>query len=562
MTRQSLKHVAEELDRRGREALRVYRPRSDQLPFHVSPAYFRVLVGGNRSGKTTGAGIEFGSAALRIPIRTDDGPLPFNWPTDPGLFWVVGYNYDHIGQTIFHELFEEGKYKVIRRFDEDGLPAIDDDGIPAYETWQPWNPDHVARQHECKPVGPIIPERCIEGGFAKIGWESKALKQFKVVRLVNGSEIRAYASTGQEKQGDIVDGIWVDEDLADAAYVPELEARLIDRGGRIFWSAKPMSNNDALYTVVQRAESQRGRAKPNVEAYFLSTLDNPFLSDENKERFAEGLSETEAKARLFGGFMHDAAQIFDWKPTVHGVHSEIEEGKSYDKLSRLYAEMGELPHDWTRYLAYDPGWNMTALLVGTVPPPDEFGKMLIIEKELRLSRLEFAQTAQEIFDEIGHWRFEAFILDMHMGRQHHTGQAKSVAENLIAAFRQVGLSCRRSGHDFEPGNDNIDYRREATRERFRNGTLRVCIDKTPYFQTEIKKYRLAIRKGVLTTTLVSREHDLMDCLEYLVAADPQYVEPTAETNAKKDPALILLDELKRRHEAKFQSSGSIVLAAS
>jgi hypothetical protein len=515
----------QEADRRGREALRVYRPRPDQLPFHLSLAYFRALIGGNRSGKTTGAAIEFGSAALRIPIQTESGPLPFNWPTDPALFWVVGYDWLHIGQTIFHELFEEGKYKVIRRLDEEARPMIGEDGFPLYETFQPWRPDHVARKSECKPVGPIIPERCIKGGFNGIGWESRSLKEFKTVPLVNGSEIRAYSSTGQEKQGDAVDGIWVDEDLADASFIPELEARLLDKGGRIIWSAKPMSNNDALYNVAQRAEGQKGRDKPNVEAFFLSTLDNPFLAQENKDRFAEGLTEAEAQARLFGGFMFDAAQIYnDYKPGVHGVHNERSVGGS-DRLTDLYAERGELPKEWTRYLAIDPGWNTTAVLVGTVPPPEEWGELLIIEKELRLPRHDYGQLAKEIHQSVGHWQFEAFLMDMHMGRQHHVGQARAVWEGFADAFKAIGFASFRSRYEFEAGNDNIDFRREATRERFRNGTLRICIDKTPFFQTEIKKYRLAIRKGEVSQTVVGREHDLMDCLEYLVAESPRYVPP-------------------------------------
>jgi hypothetical protein len=67
------------------------------------------------------------------------------------------------------------------------------------------------------------------------------------VTLTNGAKMCAYPSTGDHaKQGDAVDGIWIDEDVANERFVEEFYARLSSRRGWFMWSAYPKLENEAL----------------------------------------------------------------------------------------------------------------------------------------------------------------------------------------------------------------------------------------------------------------------------------------------------------------------------
>ena len=86
--------VVSELAKRKTEALRLYRPREAQTPFHASATHCRILRGGNRAGKTLAAAIEFASAATGIPLLDhNDQPIPFkyNW-SGPLTLWMIGWS--------------------------------------------------------------------------------------------------------------------------------------------------------------------------------------------------------------------------------------------------------------------------------------------------------------------------------------------------------------------------------------------------------------------------------------------------------------------------------------
>lgn len=553
MSRDSLQRVAEELDRRGREALRVYRPGTKQEWLHRSQASQKVARGGNRSAKTLWGSVETAAFVLRRAILTDSGPIPYWGPNRPTLSWVIGYDQRHIGQTLYRELFEGGKYHVLRRLDASGEPALDDDGIPAYETWCPWRPDHQKRIAERKPVGPLIPPREIED----VTWENKGDYVFNQVTLKNGSLIRAYSSTAKAKQGDAIDYLWIDEDIAFPKHVAEWEARLSDKKGRMIWSAFPHSGNDALFRLSNRADEQKHREKPDVVEEVFKFADNPFIDPEEKRKRLEGWDDIERLARDEGEYLFELAQIYDWSEPRHGVFSKTTNGT--DPLTDLYAESNDLPEDWTRYLAIDPGTGVTAVLSIAVPPPsvaDELRIAFVVDRELYLARHTFDQVAKEVKRMMGARLYESFFIDMRAGRQTAINQEKSNVEQYREAFEKAGVRSRRTQSHFEQGEDKVVDRRKYTGNLFQENRIRVVLDRCPHFVKEIRQYRRRVVNHEIKDEAVGNNHHLMDCLEYLAMGRCIYVEPSERTKKPESHIAVTmrrLAELKGRSKDKSRN---------
>ena len=165
--------------------------------------------GGNRAGKSIWAAAEFAAAALGLPLLDMDGkPMPLKYPKPPLTMWVIGFDLKHIGQTIYRLLFLPGCGGDIKV-----LP----DGKGGYRIYNPADPADLARADEAELSEPFIPARFVDQD--SWDWDKKAGNLFHSVRLKNGTKIFAFASTGNIKQGDAVDVVWIDEDIEYPEYV-------------------------------------------------------------------------------------------------------------------------------------------------------------------------------------------------------------------------------------------------------------------------------------------------------------------------------------------------------
>lgn len=506
---------------RSMETLRLYRPLPTQTAFHLSAASERIVRGGNRSGKSACSFAETASAATGIALHDHEGNLmPFRYPKAPLLIWVIGYDERHIGGTIYRMLFTA----------KSGYRIITDETTGLWRFWNPRDPADKAREAETRPAPPLIPPRLIDPkGWA---WTNKAERVFTVCRLKNGTEIHAFSSKAEPKMGDAVDLLHIDEDIKYPGHVAEWQARLSDRRGRLIWSAFPHSANEALTDMSARAEKQLDRAKPDVTEIVLKFSDNPFIDSDEKRKRREGWSEAEVAARDDGAFNTENVLVYPtFSQEVHG----IDRRDATENEKALFAAMpnGNIPEDWTRYLAFDPGYTQAAIVFGAVPPPEKFGDYLVIYDELYPRQKNAAQIAEILRKKIEGQRIEGMLIDYRAGRITPLGRTETTRRQYEIALEAEGVICNRSGSNFTYGSDDVLGRIGMVRSGLGirpDGSTRlkfVC-SKLPNTLREFRLYKRKIEGNEVSEKPIDRHDDAMNALEYLVASKPMYVEPAAQ----------------------------------
>ena len=529
--------------------LKVYRPTPAQLPFHESGSSQNLVRGGKRAGKTIAAAMEFASRVLGVPITRPDGtkiPLRYPKPTkkNPRLYWVIGFDIKHIGQTIYHRLFSPGLGC--------GFRVVTDKATGQWKAWS--RNDEPEREEESVLSPPLIGDHLIVPGSWHM--ESAAGNIFNSVRLTNGATICAYASTGDHaKQGDAVDGIWIDEDVVAAEFVKEWDDRRISTRGWLIWSVWPHVANWALVKKIQEAKRLE-EAPPEgqyIRAFTLIGSENPFSSREGITEALDEMGDEDEIAHRDRGDIEGllgSIRIYDYGPNIHAIKAkELTSPKPenvYQLLCSILNRFGRLPQEWTRYLAIDPSNTRTACLVGVVPPPEwerfNLGKRLIIEKELILRRHTPQMLAETLVNQWGQDRFEAFIMDNQIGRQTTVGNDVTVFESYGRQFAKVGFMSRLTKSSFMSGCKDKQKRRRTVRDLMEPNnegwpTLLLIESKTTATQKEFgtfqkKRMKINDRMVVVDEAANERDHDCMAALEYLC----QYVQDRFEENtAYVDP---------------------------
>lgn len=512
-----IREIIAEKNRRRMLALRLYRPRQEILPFHLSMASERLIRGGVRGGKTVAAATEVASAATGIPLTDpNEMAIPFKYPQRALLIWIIGYDEKHIAR-LYRKLFRPGLFKIIK-----------DRVTGKYRAWKPWEPDDAAREDDTKPSPPLISPEMIEDW----AWDNKAERVFIVCRLKNGTEIHAFTSGGEAGQGEAVDVVWIDEDIKIPSHVEEWQARLSDVRGRLIWSAWPHANNEAIKRMTMRAEEQRERKNPDVEEWLLAFSENPYIPADEKRKRLEGWAaagEAVVRARDRGEYADDYQMVF---PAFNIEIVGIPRKSGRDIIETSLASVGfRVPSDWTRYLSLDPGHANAAVIFGAVPPP-EIGKFLLIYDEVFAQRCDADVLAQLVAEKSTGVTYHAFVIDARAGRQTTLGSGKRVVEFYREAFARHGLKSRLTDSGFLPGSDDIGARNMTVRNWMiprPDGTtlLRLLNDATPYTRNEFKLYKKRITRDDVTDKVLDKHNHLMDCLGYLAA----YLEPLFDSDS-------------------------------
>jgi hypothetical protein len=388
--------IANEIAQRRIEALNLYVPQPAQEAFHKCDAPECMLMGGNRGGKSLAAFVEM--------ARAVQGKDPYDkYPKRDGVLAVIGYKAFHVGAVIYPYLFKAGAFKIIR-----------DEETDLWRVYRPWVPQDAARKKEAKPAPPLIPNRMIE----KIVWKDRAKNIFTSVYLKTGWEIKAFSSRSKPDQGYQATICAIDEDILDPAWYEESKGRLIDRNGRLIWSALPHDENDCIARFVERAETQqesyeRGGDKPTSVVYRISMEENPYLPEEAKKAAVAGwksMGDDVYRKRALGELVTDSVLMYPmWRQSIHSIdYYKGQLGGEPDQ----YLKTRQIPSTWCRRLAVDPGHDTCAALMIATPPSASWS---LVYGEIYIHQC----TAKMIAQALEKWTkgiwFQSFVIDAHGG---------------------------------------------------------------------------------------------------------------------------------------------------
>jgi len=508
--RERLASLIAERSKRKLEGLKLWEPTAQQEQIHKSNAYQKIVRGGWRAGKTLTCAVEF--------ARAITGSDPYGkYPTDrPLTAWILTWDESNIGRTIHSLLFRAGAFWMIR-----------DEITGEWREWREYESADKAREKERKPAPPLIPPRMI----ADWSWKEKSKRTFAVCRLVNGTEIYCFSSGGDPPTGDPCDLIWIDEDLQYGEHLHELHARLIDRNGRLLWSAKPRSRNDALMGLSKIAEEQKSWAQPAVAEFALAMSANPHLPEEGKRQAIAKWTPSQRRLFDYGEFLTDSFLIYpSFHIDTHGIPNAIDgdgnplPAQFWDIDQVIIDNRGQIPLDWTRYMVVDPGHTVCAVLFAAVPPP-YLGDHVVFYDELYLEGCDPPCFGRNVAAKAAGNVFWAFIIDDHGSRVRLASShgSKTVRQQYSDQLRIYNVESQTTGHSFQPGSDDVDGRQQLLRTWLAvrsDGTTRFRIlrDHCPMFRHEIERFKKRIIQGVIMDDPGRQRHHAVDCAEYLAAS--------------------------------------------
>ena len=517
-----MRDLQAELVERRLEALRLYEPMPTQEEFHQCMSSERVVLGGNRGGKTLAVSVEAARAAT--------GQDPYGkYPKEDGNLVVVGRNWPHIGMVIYKSLFRPGAFRIIR-----------DEQTKQWRSFRPGVDDH--RRAEAKPAPPLIPPRLIK----EFSWVLKNAHYLQRAELLNGWTIYCFSSEGEPPQGFQADMCWIDEDVGNEAWIGEMQARLADRKGRFIWSAMPHSKNDALLGLCERADkaAEDGLANPIIKKFSLRFLDNPHIDDEEKKKNIErwsALGQDELRMRAEGEFTVESTLMYPtFNPSVHIMRK--------DQLPER-----RVPDDWTRYVAIDPGHAVMASLFGAVPPDERF---LLIYDELYIRNCNALIWGEQFAEKVRDSVLHAAVMDMHGGLLRDLGSGRLPHELYSEELKKRKIRFTLTGHQFIPGSDDIPARTALVRQMLHirgdgSTKLKVLEGTCPNLLRELKRYRkktTSVNGVVYVTDAPQTRGEIHACqaLEYLCAHEPRYHQPPRKPGV--EPWWVKWQEARRRRQ--------------
>jgi len=554
--RQRLASAVQESLTRKREGLRLYDPMPYQDRYHQSTVKEVIFRAGNRCGKSIAGFVE----TARVVTNQD----PYHkYPEKDGCAVCVGFKEQHIGMVIFPYLFKPGAFRVV--FDKT---------LDAWRAWRPITdkPAGILHRHT-SPSPPLIPERFVE----RFIWEKRGKNVVSRVDFTTGWELHCFSSRAVPAQGFQADYFHIDEDLEQYSWYSEVIGRLMDRGGKLRWTALPHSKNDALVNVVDRAQDEansfaNGGPAPSTVDIHATIYDNVYIDEvEKQEAIKRWRQEGEDvyRKRALGEMVTDSIMVY---PSFsRSLHDAMREQPGMSKAREVFIESmkttGQPPRDWMRIMALDPGHAFLAALFCAIPPPS-LGFERFIYDEIYILKATARVFAQLLKKKVAEYHFQRFLIDAHGGAHSSFDTGKSPREAYSAEMRTMEIWCEETKEHFRSGVDDIAGREELLRlwmgiASSGEPTLFVHMQNCPNLVTEISRFKKMIYNDIVQDKANRRLRcHAIECLEYIAADQSQYIAPRKHEVKLTRAQFILkgMEERKQYRMAKGRRPNSAVIS--
>lgn len=238
-----------------------YQPHEKQEMFHTSRARGKQFIGGNRSGKTVGGGVEM------VNLLRGEDPFKPARSKPPVACRAVGVDFDH------------GVSKIM---------------MPEVARWLP-------------------PSLLINGS-----WEDSYDKQLKTLTLTNKStlEFMSYEQDLEKFAGTSRDAVWFDEEPPEDIF-NECMMRLIDVAGVWWMTMTPVEGMTWTYDSIYVAS----RTNTDIFVVEVETDENPFINTSEIDILQIGLDDEEKKARRKGQYVQREGLIYPFINEGHFIET-------------------------------------------------------------------------------------------------------------------------------------------------------------------------------------------------------------------------------------------------
>lgn len=314
------------------------------------------------------------------------------------------------------------------------------------------------------------------------------------------------ADSGSEKfQSASIDLVWIDEEC-DASVFNECYQRTIDCKGKIIITVTPLTDISSGIRepwIYDLFEAMKGGRK-DIKFVYLSMLDNPVVSDEEKEAARKKWQgHPEERARLYGEFVRRSGLVYPM----------------WDRRKHLVAPHRP-PKGWSHVVSIDPAaTGITAAIWAAV----DADRNIVIYREYYESDMTVFQHANRILARTPEGeKIDRWLIDPKWGSQRNAESHKTG----VQLYREAGIPVipPMVGEDF--GREaSLEYVQATVEPNSRHPKLLVTSD-CENFIFEMEHYTWDMfqkgpLKGLSKEKPIKKNDHLLNAFQYLAATRPR-----------------------------------------
>ena len=334
------------------------------------------------------------------------------------------------------------------------------------------------------------------------GYIKKWREADKIIELTNGSTIGfKSADSGWDKfQGTKRHWIWFDEEPKHDIYM-ECRMRIADLKGDIWITETPMQGLSWIFDDIYEPWEQ---GVGDWEVIQGKTLDNPYIPRDEIENLMKEYTGQERDARLEGKFVLFAGRVYkEFERNIHVI-------PPFD-----------IPSSWTRLRSIDPGINNpTACLWMAIDPDDNF----YFYDEYYESERTIAENSTIIKALSGSQDISYTLIDPVYGQKRNEIEMTSIRQE----YAKNGIPTLPGVKDVAAGISAVKKKLQVSEKTGKPEAY--FFDTLTNTLKEISRYRWdefrinTAEKNKKEAPKKLQDH-LMDCMRWLCAAKPYYVDP-------------------------------------